>query len=249
MKLSIAMITLNEEQKLERTLKSIQSIADEIIIIDSGSKDKTIEIAKKYNAKIYNEDWMGFGKQKNSALEKCTGEWILMIDADEEVSGELLIEIKDIMEKDKGNVFEIPRISYCFGRKTRHKDYAIRLVKMNAGNYDSKEVHESFITTEKVYKTKGFIFHHTYISMEEYFEKFNRYTTLAAMEMRKKNKKVNIGIVMLNTFFKFIKKYFLKMAFLDGADGLIQSLYSAFYNFVKYAKLRELYIKEKKSRN
>jgi len=246
MGISVSMITYNEELKLEKTLKSIYKWVDEIIIVDSYSTDRTIEIAKKYGAKVYNEEWKGFGKQKNSALEKCTQDWILLIDADEEVTIELSKEILEEVKNPRGKVYEIPRISYCFGKKTRHLDFTIRLVKSKIGNYNHKEVHENFESEENKYKLKNKINHHTYANLKEYLEKFNRYTTLAANQMYEKGTKVNIFVLIMNPIYKFIKKYFLKLAFLDGKNGLVLSVLSSYYNFIKYAKLWELRENENK---
>ncbi|MGM0508317.1 MAG: glycosyltransferase family 2 protein [Fusobacteriota bacterium] len=240
MGISVSMITNNEEKKLDRTLESVYKWVDEIIIVDSHSTDRTVEIAKKYGAKVFIEDWKGFGPQKNSALEKCTEDWILMIDADEEVTPELAEEIQREVNNPRGKVYEILRQAWCFNKKTNHKDYAIRLVKKGVGKYDSKKVHETFRTDKKAEKIKKIINHHTYISHEEYFDKFNKYTTLSAQEMHKKGRKVSFFKLILNPIYKFIKKYFFKKGFRDGEIGFIMSIYSAYYNFVKYAKLKDL---------
>ncbi|OQY10627.1 MAG: hypothetical protein B6I28_00700 [Fusobacteriia bacterium 4572_132] len=240
MGISVSMITFNEEVKLEKTLKSVYKWVDEIIIVDSHSTDKTVDIAKKFGAKVYCEEWKGFGKQKNSALEKCTQDWILVIDADEEITKELAEEILLEVRKPKGNVYKIPRISYCFGKKTRHKDFAIRLVKNKIGKYNNKEVHENFESEEKIFKLKNNINHYTYTDLKEYLEKFNKYTSLAAIQMFEKGKNINIFILILNPFYKFIKKYIFKLAFLDGKNGFLLSILSAYYNLIKYAKLWEL---------
>ena len=210
MRLSVAMITMNEERILEKTLESVKDIADEIVIVDSGSTDRTEEIAKKYGAKFYVESWKGYGPQRNSAIDKASGEWILNIDADEEISPELqkrILEIKN--SKDSGSVFNINFTSVCFGKKIRYggwsNSYHIRLFRKSAGRFNSNTVHESFETKEKIYTLKEEIYHHSYSTLGDYFTKFNRYTTEGAIEYYKRGKRCNIFQLAFNPIFKVIK--------------------------------------------
>ncbi|BDU49680.1 glycosyltransferase [Haliovirga abyssi] len=248
MKISVSMITYNEENKLEKTLKSVYNWVDEIVIVDSYSSDKTVEIAKKYGAKVYIEDWKGFGKQKNSALEKCTGDWILLIDADEEITENLRDEILNIINSDKieKNVYKIPRISWWFGKKTHEKDSVIRLVKKDSGKYNEKEVHEEFVTKENIGVLKNSINHYTYVSLEEYFMKFNKYTTLAALELRKKGRKFNLGRLFFEPIRNFLKIYIGKKGILEGYYGFLRAILSGMYGIVRYSKL---YLLEKENPN
>lgn len=246
MKLSVAMITMNEEKNLERTLKSVVSFADEIVIVDSGSTDKTEEIAKRYGAKFYVESWKGYGLQRNSAIDKAQGEWILNIDADEEISPELqkkILEIKS-SEEDRA-VFEINFTSVCFDKKIKHggwsNSYHIRLFKKSAGRFNENTVHESFETTEKIHTLKEEIYHHSYSSLEDYFTKFNRYTTEGAIEYHKRGKRCNIFQLAINPIFKFIRMYLIRLGFLDGKEGFLLACTSAMYTMVKYYKLHEIY--------
>ncbi len=196
MKLSVAMITLNEERILEKTLKSLEGVADEIVIVDSGSTDKTEEIAKKYGARFINQKWLGYGKQRNVAIENATGDWVLNIDADEEISPKLAKKLKEIKENEnEKEVFEINFSSVCFGKKLKHggwsNQYHIRLFRKDAGRFNTNEVHEEFLTDKKVYRLKEEIYHHSYITLEEYFTKFNRYTTEGAKEYYRRGKIFN----------------------------------------------------------
>lgn len=246
MKLSVAMITLNEERILEKTLKSLKDIADEIVIVDSGSTDKTKEIALKYGAKFFQEEWKGYGLQRNSSIDKCTNEWILNIDADEEISEELSRKIKEIKESETDKeVFEINFSSVCFGKKLKHggwsNQYHIRLFKKDVGRFNTNEVHEEFLTEKKVYRLKEEIYHHSYISLEEYFTKFNRYTTEGAKEYYQRGKKASNFQIIFNPIFKFIRMYIIRLGFLDGIEGLMIASTSALYSMVKYFKLREMY--------
>lgn len=245
-KLTVSMITLNEEKILSQTLTSVKEIADEIIMVDSGSTDKTKEIALSFGAKIIEQKWLGYGKQRNVAIENASNEWILNIDADEEISSELLQKIKDIKSKKvKGEVFEINFTSVCFGKKLKYggwsNSYHIRLFKKSSGRFNDNVVHEEFITEKKIYKLKEKIFHHSYLSLEDYFYKFNRYTTEGAIDYYKKGKKSSILQIIFNPIYKFVKMYIIRLGFLDGIEGFIIASTSAMYSMVKYFKLREIY--------
>jgi glycosyltransferase involved in cell wall biosynthesis len=244
MKLSIGLITYNEEKNLARTLDSIIEIANEIVIVDSGSTDKTLEIAGKYNASIYSEKWKGYGMQKNSVIEKCAGEWILLIDADEEISKELRKKIKEIIsDKNSKKVYKANFTAVCFGKKIKHggwsNHYRVRLFQKGAGKYNDREVHEKFITNEETGLLKEEIYHHTYEDLEDYFNKFNRYTSESANQYKRQNKKKAFIIFYLDSLFKFFKMYILKLGFLDGYEGYLLAKLSSFYVFTKYAKLKE----------
>lgn len=249
MGLSIAIITYNEEKNLERTLNSVKEFADEIIIVDSGSTDKTEEIAKKYGAKFFVEQWQGYGTQRNIAISKATQEWILNIDADEEISRELGERIVKIIRNDDKlsdkSVFKIKFTSVCFGKVIKYggwsDSYHIRLFKSGIGKFNTNVVHEMFETTEKVHLLEEEIYHYSYSTLEDYFIKFNRYTTEGAKEYYKRGKKSNIFQIVLNPMFKFFKMYFLRLGFLDGKEGFLLASTSSLYTMVKYYKLYEIY--------
>lgn len=252
MKLSVAIMTFNEEKNLARTLKSISELADEIIIVDSGSTDSTKKIAESFNANFFLESWKGYGAQRNSCLEKCKGEWILNIDADEEISPPLFKKIKDILFNEnfsknhlENSVYEINRSSICFGKKLNHGgwsgNYAIRLFKKNSGKFNTNIVHEEFETNFKISKLREEIFHYSYNDLQDYFSRFNRYTTEGALDYFEKNKKFSIFQITLNPLYKFIRMYFFRLGFLDGIEGFVIAVTSSLYTLVKYFKLREIY--------
>lgn len=246
MKLSVGIITFNEDRIIGKTLEAIKEIADEIIIVDSYSQDKTVEIAKSYEAKIYSEEWKGFGPQKNSVIDKCSGEWILLIDADEVVSPELSAKIKTIIDgNNEYSIYKINRCCVCFGKELKHggwsNQYAVRLWKNGAVRIDDKLVHEGFVTNNKIGKIKEKIYHYTYLTLHDYFIIFNKYTTLAAKEYFRRDKKASILKIIFNPLFTFIKMYMLRLGFLDGVEGLMIASSSALYTMVKYFKLREMY--------
>ena len=246
MSLSVAIITLNEEKNLERTLESVKEFADEIVIVDSGSSDRTEEIAKKYNAKFYFQKWLGYGAQRNKAIELSTSEWVLNIDADEEISKNLADKIKKIKAGiNEYDVYKINFMSVCFNKKIKYggwsNTYRIRLFKKNAGKFNTNNVHEEFITNLKIGKINNYIFHHSYSDLEDYFSKFNKYTTLGAIEYYKKNKKANLLSIILNPVYKFLRMYIFRFGFLDGLEGFLLAITSSLYTMVKYYKLREIY--------
>ena len=247
MTLTVSIITLNEEKNLARTLESVKKFADEIVIVDSGSTDKTEEIAKSFNAKFYFQKWLGYGPQRNKAIELASSEWVLNIDADEEISEELAKKIVDIKDEKNSNidVFKINFMSVCFGKKIKHggwsNSYRIRLFKKNSGRFNENNVHEEFITNSHIGKINEYILHHSYSDLEDYFTKFNKYTTLGAIEYYKKNKKANLVSIVLNPIYKFIRMYFFRLGFLDGLEGFILAITSSLYTMVKYYKLKEIY--------
>lgn len=245
MKLSVGIITFNEEKILETTLNSVKKIADEIVILDSDSSDRTVEIAEKFGAKVYSEEWKGFGPQKNSVIEKCQSEWILLIDADEELSESLVERIKEIINgKNKFEVYKINRSSICFGKRIKFggwsNQYATRLWKKGSVKINDNLVHEEFLTEKEVGMIKEHINHHSYLSLSDYLTRFNRYTTLGAEEYYKKNKKTGIFGIAINPIFKFIRMYIFRLGFLDGLEGLLLAVLSSNYTMVKYYKLLEL---------
>lgn len=247
MTLTVSIITLNEEKNLARTLNSVKKFADEIVIVDSGSTDKTEEIAKSFNAKFYFQKWLGYGPQRNKSIDLATSEWVLNIDADEEISEELAKKIMDIKNGKISNidVFKINFMSVCFGKKIKHggwsNTYRIRLFKKDSGRFNENNVHEEFITSSQIGKINEYILHHSYSDLEDYFTKFNKYTTLGAIEYYKKNKKASFLSIVLSPIYKFIRMYFFRLGFLDGLEGFVLAITSSLYTMVKYYKLREIY--------
>lgn len=241
--LSVGIITYNEELRLGRTLESIKEIADEIVIVDSFSNDKTLDIAKEYGAIIIQRNWTGYGEQKNHVINNCKEDWILLIDADEVILPELALEIKTIISNNENSVYEIPFNSVCFGKRIRYGGWSsikrIRLFKKNSGRYSLDKVHEKFITNEKIGRLKNRIDHYTYENYEDYFSKFNRYTSEGISVAYKKEKSVGVINIILNPAFKFLKMYIFRLGFLDGVEGFVLAISSAMYTSTKYMKLKE----------
>jgi len=196
MHLSVCLITKNEEANLERTLSSVEGLADEIIIVDSGSTDETISIAKSFNARVFIEEWKGYGQQKNSAIDKCHGDWILLIDADEVITEQLKERIRTIIEQSNSkDIYFVRFLTICFGKRIHYGGwsgfYRIRFFKKDAGRYNCNIVHESFISFPG--KRTGYIseniLHYTYSSIQDYIDKSNRYTSEGSLEYFRRGKR------------------------------------------------------------
>jgi len=243
MNLSVGLITYNEALDLPHTLFAIKDIADEIIIVDNGSVDDTLEIAQSFGAKVFHEEWKGFGKQKNSVIEKCQGKWILLIDADEIVTPKLTEQIKRIIaEKESKKVYKIRFQTFCFGSKIRfggwNHYYRIRLFMKDSGRYNDNEIHEKFITNEIVGKIKQNIYHYTYRSKKEYKEKMIQYAAKMAEAYLKKGKQKSKFGAFLSASFAFLKMYLLQLGFLDGKNGFILADGQFHYTYYKYLKIK-----------
>lgn len=239
--ISAVIIVKNEEKNIERCLKSLDW-TDEIILVDTGSEDNTVEIAKQFNVKIFHlEKWEGFGKAKKYATEMAENDWILSIDADEEVTEGLLIKIKKILENPTKDCYRIKRNSFYLGKLIKHsgwnKDYPKRLFNRKFANFNEKLVHESVVCKTEIGTIEQPILHYTYPTVSSHLRKIDLYTELAAQERKTKKSSIFMAIALgLN---KFINIYFFKKGFLDGSKGLLLAIFSAFSVFVKYIKFYE----------
>jgi len=244
-RLSVVIIARNEETSLPRCLESVRW-ADEIIVGDSGSGDRTMEVARDLGAKVYSYEWCGFGPAKQGAIDQAEGEWILSLDADEEVTPELATEIRVALGRNDHMVgYYLPRRTEFLGRWMLHggwyPDYVLRLFRKNCGAFTPAMVHEAVRVDGPTARLKNDLLHYSYPTLDRYLEKFNRYTTLAANEAFAKGQRVGPVVLVLNPIAKFVKQYFLKGGFLDGSKGLLLAILSSGYVSIKYAKLRELW--------
>ena len=261
MNLSVVIITYNEEANIGRTLQSVQPlVADgkgEIIVVDSGSTDRTVEVAKSFGAKVFIENWKGYAAQKNSAIQKASGNWILSLDADEEVSEELRKEIEEILSGPAEDGFGsedgywIKRQNKFLGRRLRHggfwPDPKLRMFRRGVGRVENRAVHETFDVTGRLGRLYYPIIHHSYPTLSDYIEHMNHYSSLGA-EMVVAKGKVGFSItnIVLRPILTFIYNYFFRLGFLDGREGLLLHLYHAVYVSWKYAKAWELSRKHSK---
>jgi glycosyltransferase involved in cell wall biosynthesis len=241
--LSVIVITKNEAQHISRCLASV-AWADEIIVLDSGSDDNTVELCKAYTDKVFSTDWPGFGVQKQRALDKAMGDWILSIDADEQVSAELRAEIELAMQGNQQDGFEIPRLSSYCGRNIRHggwwPDYVLRLFKREMGKFSPELVHERVEVSGKIAKLTQPLLHEAFINSEEVLSKINSYSSLGARKLYKAGKKTSLTEAVLKALWTFMRTYILKAAFLAGRQGLMLAISNAEGTYYKYVKLLEL---------
>jgi glycosyltransferase involved in cell wall biosynthesis len=245
MKISVVIITLNEERILERTLKAIHTWVDEIIVVDSGSTDRTVEIAKQYNCQTIYRKFDGDGPQKHFGVNQTKNDWVFVLDADEEVTPELRAEIESTLSKSNDyNGFYVPISLIFLGRLMRYgaeyKMPHLRLFNKQFGNFNDKFVHGGAAVEGKLMTFENHILHYSYKDLHDYLQRFNYYTTRTAKMMYDAGKKGSIGQVIFRFPITFLKEYFLRKNFLNGYPGFVWSILSAMYPVMKYAKLREI---------
>lgn len=245
---SVYMLTCNSELYLDKVLSSIRDFA-EIIIVDSGSMDNTLNLCKKYECIIRSRDWMGYSKQKEYAKSLCSYNWVLDLDSDEEVNNDLLEDIRYLMEKEK-HIYDGLRIHIhdIFFNRTKpglvKTNNRIKFYRSDCGSYEiDRLVHESVKLRGKSRVAKGYIIHHGINSISARVEKSNLYSGLRAEEKYNKNIKPSLIKLILIFPIAFIKSYFIKRSIFAGRSGFIGSIITAFYAFLKEAKLHELKIK------
>jgi len=248
MTLSVCIITLNEEANLGRTLQSVQAIADEIIVVDSGSTDATVSIAQSFGAKVFIEPWKGFPRQKNSSLQKAGCDWILSLDADEEISPELAASIKTLLDSGSTpqfNGYTMNRRNLYFGRWIKHSGYypdpKLRLIKRGSAEFELRDVHEDLKMPGRLGHLHGDMIHHAYPTLESFIEHANRYSSLGA-GMVARERKVGFSFIniVLRPAIRFFWSYFFRGGFLDGREGLMVLMTHAAYVSWKYAKAWEI---------
>jgi glycosyltransferase involved in cell wall biosynthesis len=242
-KLSVTIITKNEEKNIGRCLASVQW-ADEIIVVDSGSTDLTLNVCKLYKCKIIQTKWQGFGKTKQFAVNSTSNDWVLSIDADEEISPKLKDTIQNILENTDKKAYKIKRTSFYIGKEVKHcgwnKDFPLRLFHKKFAEFNDKSVHESVKTKEKIGIIYDVILHYSFPTLKKHLEKMIRYSELGAESLFQKGRKSSIGNAVFRGIFKFIKMYFLQAGYLDGKTGLLISFVSGFGVSYKYFRLWEL---------
>lgn len=257
--LSVAIITKNEEANIRRTLESVKW-ADEIVVVDSGSTDRTCDIAREFGAKVFVEEWKGFAKQKNSAIDKCTSDWILSLDADEEVGPglrEMWLVMRgpslDSFEKFRGGI-EVGRQNHFLGKWIKrggfYPDTKVRLFRRGDAEFEDRLVHEDVLLKRgsrfdpSLHYDVGAaidLIHHAYPTLSGYIEHMNRYSDLGAeMAVEKGKRGFSLLDIVLRPIATFIYNYFFRLGFLDGREGLLLHLYHSVYVSWKYAKVWEL---------
>jgi len=254
-KISIALITLNEEANLARTLESVQPLVrdghGEIIVVDSGSTDRTLEIARSFAARTFLEPWKGFAAQKNSAMENATGDWVLQLDADEVLESELADEIREVINT-SGNLvgYWIPRKNFFLGRWIKHggfyPDPKLRLIRRGAGKFEEYGAHPTIKVEGATGRLKHALVHNAYPTLRGYIEHMNSYSSSGAeIALAKGHRGFNLLNIVVRPKLTFIYNYIFRLGFLDGREGFLLHLYHAAYVSWKYAKAWELGRKNK----
>lgn len=240
--LSVTIITKNEENNLPRTLNAIHGWASEIIVVDSGSDDRTIEIAKSYGAKVFQNPWQGYGQQKNFAQSQAQNEWVLNLDADEVLTPELKTEIEVELRKTQSNSiagYSVARRSYYVGKWIKHGGWypsrVVRLSKKSLSRWSEPAVHEVLEVKGLVSELKSPLDHYTFPSIESQVLTNLRYAKQGSEQILKKKASYGVFIMLLKAYWKFVNTYFIQRGFLDGKRGLIISVNAAHSLFLKYA--------------
>ena len=242
--LSVVLITKNAEALLEKCLQSCV-FADEIVVVDSGSSDRTLAIASAYKAKVIHQEWMGFGPQKQFAVQQASHDWVLCLDADEWLSEKLRNEIKILLNNPALGAYRFARSNKFMGRFLKfgegYPDYSLRLFDRRQARWSDDVVHESVITNGEVGTVAGDLMHESGEDIALYLTKQNRYTSLQAETLYQRGKKVGIAKLVLSPLLRFVKFYLLRQGFRDGLPGLVHISIGCFNSYLKYAKLIELH--------
>ena len=239
--LSVAIVAKNEEKTIGECIKSVLEIANEVVLVDSGSEDRTVEIARELGAKVFFREWTDYVQQVNYAISLCKGEWILVLDADEVLTDELRASIKKAVKENRNECYQIRRRLYYLGRLLRFSEKKIRLFKKGRGKYEGF-VHERVICEDRVRTLEGYMIHYSYESLNHHIAKVMGYARMVASN-RKDSVNPFTGMV-LKPLWTFIKHYLLKGCWRDGYPGFVYSAVISFYTFMKYAFMYENHIRK-----
>ena len=242
-RISAVVITLDEEAHIRRCLESA-AWADEIIVVDAESRDKTVQIAREFTDRVFSRPWPGFAPQKNFALDQGTGQWLLSLDADEEVSPELRAEIvATIANAEACDGHAVRRRNMFLGQWIRHgglyPDWQIRLFRRGHGRFSDHAVHESVRVEGRVGRLRGHLVHRSYDDVADFFERAGRYSSLAAEEWVRGGRRVQTRELVLRPLARFLSMYLARQGFLDGRRGLLLAMLYAYYVFMRTTKAWE----------
>jgi len=244
--LSVVIITYNEEKNIERLLQSVQGIADDIVVLDSFSTDKTAEICGRYNVNFIQRKWEGYAATKNFANMQAKNDWILSLDADEALSEELKKSIAGIKKQEKIVTASFNRLTNYCGKWIRHcgwyPDVKVRLFDKKITKWEGL-IHEQLVmeSNQEILHLKGDCLHYSYYTVEQHYAQTEKFTTLSANDLYAKNKKANYIKIYISPIVKFLQMYFLKLGILDGYYGFMVCKISAYSTYLKYSKLLKLY--------
>lgn len=244
--ISVVIICNNEKEIIGTTLESLAGLSDDIVVYDSGSTDGTLEIVKRFPVRLYEGHWDGFGKTKNKAIALAKYDWILSLDADEAIDGELKRSLAALELPPDQTVFDISFKTFLGDKELKYGewggDHHIRLFNRRQVRWDDEPVHERLLLPGPAItrKIKGFVLHRTMKDLDDYAQKMKQYAMLNAEKYRRQGKKASWFKLRLSPGFSFLHYYILRGGFLDGHSGYICAKMTAYYTFLKYARLREL---------
>lgn len=244
--LSIVYITLDAEKYFFDTVSASKRLSNDVLIIDSGSGDSTLEIADELGVNIIHQDWLGFSAQKQLAIDSAQHDWVLFLDADEVLTEQAISEIKQVLSQpDLPDAFSLPRQNFFQGKWIKHgswwPDRVVRLVNRKKGRMKPVKVHECWEADGEVRELQSAIKHYSYANYSELIQKADKYSTLAAQEKFEKNQRCSTWSPLLHAVASFIRLFILKRGFLDGIEGAAIAYTAALASFMKYAKLQELH--------
>jgi glycosyltransferase involved in cell wall biosynthesis len=245
--LSVVLITHNAAAQLPECLASV-AFADEVVVVDSDSSDGTAQVAQRYGARVLTREWLGFGRQKQFAVEQAAHDWVLCLDADERVSPELAASLVRTLQAPAAPAYRMARRNRFLGRWLRHgegyPDWSLRLFDRRRARWSDDEVHEKVICADAPdaipATLEGDLLHESAEDLGRYLEKQNRYTALAAQELHRRGRRAGLARLALSPLARFFKFYLLRLGFLDGLPGLVHISIGCMNSFMKYAKLIEL---------
>jgi glycosyltransferase involved in cell wall biosynthesis len=243
--LSVITLALNEEHNIAECLSGVQW-ANELIVVDSGSVDKTVEVAKRFTDKVLRVEWKGYGATKNFALQHASSEWVLWLDADERVTPELAKEMQSLLDRNEASVggYTVARRAFFLGKWIRYGGWypgrVMRLFRRGKARFTETNVHEQLVVDGDTGALRNDLLHYTDPTLYHYFDKFNKYTSLAAKDMMARGRTGSLVDLLLRPPFMFTKMFLFRLGFLDGIHGFLLAIVSSLYVFVKYAKLWEL---------
>jgi hypothetical protein len=241
-KISATLITYNEERNIARAIESLRC-CDEIIVVDSGSNDRTCEIAEKLGARVFETPWLGYAAQKNYASGRASNDWILSVDADEALSESLEAEIWQLKKNGPTlDAYTMPRMAQYLGRWILHSgwypDRKVRLFDRRKAHWEGRWVHESVVVEGTLGHLDANLLHYTCNSLTEHLKTMDRYTTLAAEQLVAEKRPITWATLLIDPPWTFFRTYVLNRGFLDGTEGLAIAYMAMLYNFLKYAKAR-----------
>lgn len=243
-KLSIIIVAKNEALNIIECIHSA-SFADEVLVLDSGSTDLTVELAKSVGAKVIETDWQGYGLQQNKGIEASSGDWIYSLDADERITPALAYEIRAVIDAENKFVFDVPRKSLFVSKFMCHSgwwpDRTRRLFKRGCAKFTLDEIHANLKTTYPIGHLREHMVHYSYRNLHEVIEKMNRYSSGSARDLSSKGKRSSLKKAVAHGIWAFIRTYFIKLGFLDGSEGFILAILNAENSYYKHLKLFYLF--------